>query len=150
MKALFYGSFDPFTDGHYNILKQAEQLFDEVVVVIARNPKKKRRFTVESCMNAIQSICNSQVIYTDDILPTFLAQQLKCDYIVRGLRNTSDYLYEEEIILTESEINKSIRTIYLRSGNHISSSLVYGLYEQGYNVDKYLPYSLSLLNNDFN
>ena len=145
MKALFYGSFDPFTNGHYNILKQAEQLFDDVLIVIARNPKKKRRFTVESCSEVIKKLTYYPVIYTDDALPIFLAKEYNCDYIIRGLRNTTDYLYEESIALMENEINKSIQTIYLRSNNNISSTMVYELYEAGYDVNKYLPYRITQL-----
>ena len=56
MKALYIGSFDPFTNGHYEVLKQAEELFDEVIICIARNPKKKRRFTELTCGNSLIAI----------------------------------------------------------------------------------------------
>ena len=145
MRALFFGSFDPFTIGHYNLLKQAESIFDSVVIAIVRNPLKKRRFTIDSCLYAIRQIADSKVIYTDDILPTFIAKQNNCDYIVRGLRDVNDYTYEERVIKTEQLLDKSIKTIYLRTDNMVSSTFVYELYRQGYNVNEFLPYSVKVL-----
>lgn len=145
MKALFFGSFDPFTIGHYSLLKQAESIFDTVIVAIVRNPMKKRRFTIDSCLNAIERVTDSKVIYTDDILPTFIAQKYDCDYIVRGLRDVDDYVYEERVIKSEQLLDKSIKTIYLRTDNMISSTFVYELYKQGYNVNEFLPYEVEML-----
>lgn len=147
MKALFFGSFDPFTIGHYSLLKQAEKLFDgDVIVAIVKNPKKpKRRFSIESCKRAIESITDCKVIYADDVLPIFIAADYGCEYIVRGLRNTNDYIYEEAIALSEAEINDWVKTIYLRTNNNISSTLVYELYKQGEDVKRFLPYGLERL-----
>lgn len=145
MRALFFGSFDPFTIGHYNLLKQAENIFDEVFVAIVRNPMKKRRFTIDSCLYAIRQITDSKVIYTDDILPTFIAKKYNCDYIVRGLRDVNDYTYEERVIKSEKLLDKDIKTIYLRTDSMISSTFVYELFRQGYKIDEFLPYRVEVL-----
>lgn len=145
MRALFFGSFDPFTNGHYDLLKQAENIFDRVIIAIVRNPLKKRRFTIDSCLNGIRLITDKRVIYTDDILPTSIADEYNCDYIIRGLRDVDDYIYEERIIKSEQLLNKDVKTIYFRTDNMISSTFVYELLRQGINVDKFLPYNAEVL-----
>lgn len=146
MKALYIGSFDPFTIGHYEILKQAEDLFGEVIICFARNPKKKRRFTELTCGNALNFMDNKKrtIIHSDDLTP-YIMEEYNCKYLIRGLRNTSDYLYEENLYNMYKEISPDFKCIYLR-GNNVSSTFVWELYKRDMDmVQKYLPYDINHL-----
>lgn len=151
MKALYIGSFDPFTIGHYEVLKQAEELFDKVYVYVSNNPQKKRRFSTISCAWAIKQIpdlkdsTKENIGETDDILTTDLMRELDCNYLVRGLRNTSDYLYEEQLLQMYKELDRTIKVVYLRASNNISSTFVYELYKRNLPIQRYLPYPVDLL-----
>ncbi len=143
MRALYVGSFDPFTNGHYQIIKQAEDLFDEVIVGLASNPNKKRRFQPYSCLNAIapylKATTNLQYL-EDEELTINAFERFNCDYLIRGLRNTSDYLYEEQLFYMYKELCPDLKVIYLRADN-TSSSFVWELYKRNMDLTKYVPYN---------
>lgn len=144
MRALYIGSFDPFTDGHYDILKQAEEIFDEIVIVVANNPQKKRRIDADICAYAIQSITKNEVKVSNS-LTTDLMKYYKCEYLIRGLRNTTDYLYEENLIKQYKLLNPNIKVVYFRTEKDISSTFVYELIKRDKPTNDYLPYSIDKL-----
>lgn len=157
-RALYPGSFDPFTVGHLSILKKAVKLFDEVVIVISQNPAKKSRFTFDSRLTAICMMLELEftepernkikvVPYkTLSSVPATLARAYNCQYIIRGIRNNVDYQYEEALAEFNSEVAPDIETVYFRADNSvISSSMVMALINDGRPVDKYLPYDISVL-----
>lgn len=144
MKALYIGSFDPFTIGHYEILKQAEELFDEVLIVIADNPHKKRRFDKIYCSKAIKQITKNEIVWSYE-LTTDLMKSYNGNYLIRGLRNTSDYLYEESLIKQYKMLMPEIKVIYFRANNDISSSFVYALHERKLDIQPYIPYDKKYL-----
>lgn len=150
MKALYIGSFDPFTIGHYEVLKQAEELFDEVIICFARNINKKRRFSALTCANAINHIDGKKrkIIHSDELTP-YIMEEENCEYLIRGLRNTSDYLYEENLYQMYKQIKPEIKCVYLR-GNHVSSTFVYELYKRDMDmITKYIPYDINFLREEF-
>ena len=144
--ALFAGSFDPFTNGHLSIVKQACGIFDQVYVCIARNTGKVRRYPIfHSMKNAmretikLEGLENCKVVESDGMVAD-LCQELGAQYLIRGLRNTSDYLYEENIAKINYEINPGLTVVYLRGDNDfISSSMVHEFLKFGKRVDKYVP-----------
>lgn len=145
MKALYAGSFDPFTNGHLDILKEACDIFDEVYVCIANNSEKHRFLPVNKMKLAIEktieenNFSNAQVIICNQMVAD-ICKELNVEYLIRGLRNTSDYLYEENIAKINKEINPRLKTIYLRAENEtVSSSLVREFLKYGKSVEKYLP-----------
>ena len=144
MKALYIGSFDPFTSGHYDILKQAEEIFDEIIIVVANNPQKKRRIDADICAYAIQSITKNEV-KVSNALTTDLMKYYQCDYLIRGLRNTTDYLYEENLIKQYKLLNPNIKVVYFRTEKDISSTFVYELIKRDKPINDYLPYSIDKL-----
>ena len=144
MRALYIGSFDPFTIGHYEVLKQAEELFDDVFVCVANNPTKKRRFNVLSCKDAIQSITKSKVGFSE-ALTTEMMRIKYCQYLIRGLRSTSDYLYEETLLKQYKIIMPELKVVYFRANNDVSSSFVYELYKRRIDISPYIPYDVNLL-----
>lgn len=140
-KAVYAGSFDPFTNGHLYIYNQAVQLFgfNNVVILLANNIEKKRYTKI----NIMQDMLKSNLGLNVDICYGLVADYCKennIDYIIRGLRNTSDYMYEEEIAKINYEINSDLKTIYFRADDDvISSTMVRLLHEQGKNINKYVP-----------
>ena len=149
MKAIYAGSFDMFTNGHMSVLDQAVDLFDRVYVVIAENSSKKRRYDVDFMKKKIEEAIEAKgysekvEVFASGKLIVRIAEELGCDYLIRGLRNATDYAYEENIALINTAINEKIRTIYLRATDaSISSSMVYELYQHGEDISAYLPYKL--------
>ena len=129
-KALYAGSFDPFTNGHLSIVRKAAELFDEVIIGIANNSNKNRYTDIYNMKNALRnkiedlSLYNVNVVIIDNLIADYCNKH-DIKYLIRGLRNTSDYLYEENIAKINKEINFDLETIYFRADNDvISSSMV--------------------------
>lgn len=144
--ALYAGSFDPFTNGHLYILKEACNIFDKVYLCIADNSAKNRKISPIRTQLAIQrvlsdeGILNCEVIISKDKMIADVCKELDVKYLIRGLRNTSDYLYEENIAKINKELNSDLRTIYLRGENEcISSSMVRELLLYHKDISKYVP-----------
>ena len=156
VRAIYSGSFDMFTIGHLDIIDQAVKLFDEIIIVIQNNPTKKRRYTVESCKEfieqAIVSNCYDDVVSVDvsDVPASLYAKTHGCEFVIRGLRNTSDYLYEEKISDFYNAVCPFFDLVYFKSRfDKISSSLVEGLLQAGVDIEEiqkdYLPADISIL-----
>lgn len=149
MKALYIGSFDPFTNGHYEIIKQAQELFD-LHIVIAVNSEKKRNFSEAVCIKAMEPFIKKpdQIYCLTGMTAPEIMKELKCDYLIRGLRNTTDWLYEESLYNLYKVLDPNIKVMYLRTDNCISSSFVRELHKMGKDISQYVPYNpdkLSLL-----
>lgn len=142
---LYAGSFDPFTNGHLSIVKEASLIFDKVYVVVASNSEKSRFMNMDYSLVYIQTAINKAGIENVEVLScdtmvALMCENLGVDYLVRGLRNTTDYMYEENIAKINREINPNLKTIYLRGENDvISSSMVRELLKYGHDVSKYVP-----------
>lgn len=156
-KALYPGSFDPFTIGHLSVLEKAVKVFDEVYVAFSQNPKKKRRYDVDRSIYALTKFLETKNFYDNkvkvfkslDSIPARIAKEEGCDYIVRGLRNNMDYDYEEGLAKFNKEVCPEIETIYFRADkDEVSSTMVYSLDNAGIDVNKYLPYDYELLRAD--
>lgn len=128
--AFYAGSFDPFTKGHLELVKQASKIFSKVIIGIGVNSEKQRRFDKEKMKNAIIETLKEEKLENCDVIIyngfTYeAALSNDSNILIRGLRNETDYLYEEEIAKFNDQYG--VDTIYLRAGNlgHISSSFVY-------------------------
>ena len=128
--AVFPGSFDPLTLGHIDIVKRSLQLFDKVIIAIGMNPEKKYMFSLKKRKEFITSIFKNEkkiLIKDYDGLTVNFCKEQKSKYIIRGLRNYTDFQYEKDIALTNNKLNTKIETVFfLTSQNHmmISSSIV--------------------------
>ena len=143
--ALYAGSFDPYTNGHHDIVKKACTLFDEVVVMIAVNVQKKRSGDAEAMRAAIQQalkadgLDNARAVVHTGLVADYCAEHDILWY-VRGVRNNMDYNYEENIAQINHLINPALESIYLRSDDPaISSSMIRELMAFGKDVGAYLP-----------
>lgn len=128
--AFYAGSFDPFTLGHLELVKQASTIFTKVIIGIGVNNEKKRRFDKEKMKEAIKETLKEEKLDNCDAIIydgfTYEAALYNnSNILIRGLRNETDYLYEEKIAQFNDQYG--IDTIYLRAGNlgHVSSSFVY-------------------------
>lgn len=144
-RAIYPGSFDPFTNGHLDIVKKASALFDEVYIIIGVNAKKKRTFESEGMKTAIEkalsdaAITNCKVCVFDGLVAEF-AKTNGIRYMIRGLRNNMDYNYEENIAEVNKLINPAMEYIYFRAENvAVSSSMVKELLMYSLDVTTYVP-----------
>ena len=139
MKIGFYsGSFDPFTNGHLHIIKTASKVFDKVIVGIGINYQKKRRFDSLLMKSAIEKTLKNEQLHNS--LTVDIVLKYNANFLIRGLRNDTDYAYEENLSQVNQEIS-DLDTIYFRAGNldFISSSMVAELISYNKDVSKYLP-----------
>ena len=147
--AIFPGSFDPFTVGHYDIVMRGLPLFDEIIIGIGRNVNKQGYFPIEKRMEAIQSAFADEPrvkVMCYEGLTTDFAQAQRATCILRGVRSVQDFEYERNI----AEANKQlcgIETVLLYTRPefaHISSSLVRELRSYNKDITPYLPQSQRL------
>ena len=142
--AVFPGSFDPLTLGHIDIINQALNLFDKVIIAIGINPEKNTMFTLTQRIDFISSIFNNEnkvVIHDYTGLTINFCQKHKSKYIIRGLRNYSDFEYEKDIALTNNNLNNQIETIFFMTHQEhmmISSSLVKEIIKNKGNLTPFL------------
>lgn len=145
-KALYVGSFDPFTNGHLNVLHHAATIFDEVCICVMTNPKKKRFVEVEASEQMIQQIIqdkfqNVKLVKAETSLAYKQAKICNCDYLVRGIRNNGlDYPYEENYAEFNKEIG-NINTIFIRADvdKNVSSTMIRTLLTNNEDISKYVP-----------
>ena len=139
-KVLYPGSFDPMTKGHMNIVEQASDLFDEVIIAVMQNPlKKSGLFTLEERMEIIKELyqrMNNVKVISGSGAAVDIALLNECKAIIRGLRSLSDYDYEVQLQQMNKEISDNkVNTICLfadKEYQFVSSSMV----KEVLNLDK--------------
>ncbi|MEQ9307333.1 MAG: pantetheine-phosphate adenylyltransferase [Marinoscillum sp.] len=146
--AIFPGSFDPFTKGHEDIVLRSLQLFDEVIIGIGHNTKKTRYFDLDMMLEKINEAFldyeGVKVIVYDE-LTAILAKKYNAQYLIRGLRNTTDFEYENSISQINKYLNTELETVFLITSPElapISSSIIREVHKYGGDVEPFLPYKL--------
>ena len=128
-RALFPGSFDPITLGHFDIIRRALALFDEIVVAIGVNGDKNYMFTVEQRKEFIEKAFADEPkvkVSTYQGLTVDYCREIDAQFILRGLRNPADFEFEKAIAHTNRTLSK-IETVFLLTAartSFISSSIV--------------------------
>lgn len=149
-KALFPGSFDPFTAGHLNILNRALTMFDEVVVAVGINQDKRGFFTNEQKIDIIKQITGGVdriEIIAYDGLTVNICRELGIKHIVRGVRNMIDFDTERSIADANRRLAPEIETIIIPTAQefaHISSSAVRDLISHGGDTSLFMPEGIKL------
>lgn len=147
--AVFPGSFDPFTKGHHDIVMRSLEIFDEVIIGIGYNSAKKNRyFDIELMVEKIKGIYirNDRVrvvVYNE--LTSSLAKNEGARFLVRGLRNTTDFEYENTISQMNRNLYPGLETVFLITSPEfaaVSSTIIREVHRYGGDVTPYLPYSL--------
>ena len=143
--AIYPGSFDPFTNGHLDIVKKCAKLFDKVHIVIGVNANKKRSYDSVLMKEAIEktlkenNITNCETIVYDGLVAEYTNEN-NIRYMIRGLRNNMDYNYEENIAEINKLINPKLEYVYFRAENvAVSSSMVKELNSYNKDVSKFVP-----------
>lgn len=147
--AIFPGSFDPFTMGHHDIVLRSLSLFDEVIIGIGYNSSKKNRyFDIDLMVSKIESVYVDQsrvkvIVYNE--LTSTLAKKHGANFLVRGLRNTTDFEYENTISQMNRYLNKELETVFLITSPQyaqISSTVIREVHRFGADVSEFLPYPI--------
>jgi pantetheine-phosphate adenylyltransferase len=147
--AIFPGSFDPFTKGHHDIVKRSLNLFDEVIIAIGYNSAKHNRyFEIDLMVEKISGIysdnTNVKVVVYNELTST-LAKKHGANFLVRGLRNTTDFEYENTISQMNRNLNAELETVFLITSPQfaaVSSTIIREVHRYGGEVKDYLPYTL--------
>lgn len=146
-RAIFPGSFDPITNGHFDIINRGISLFDEVIVAIGVNAEKKYMFSLDERKRFIEEAFKNEpkvrvITYTG--LTIDLCVKENADFILRGLRNPADFEFEKAIAHTNRVLSK-IETVFLLTAartSYISSSIVRDVLRNGGDVSRLVPESV--------
>ncbi len=147
--AIFPGTFDPFTMGHHDIVERSLNLFDEVIIGIGYNSTKKNRyFDIDMMVGKIESVYNDNpnvkvIVYNE--LTSTLAKKHGAGFLIRGLRNTTDFEYENTISQMNRYLNEELETVFLITSPQyaaISSTVIREVHRYGGDVSEFLPYSI--------
>lgn len=150
--AIFPGSFDPFTRGHANIVEQALQLFDHVVIAIGDNVGKRSLLSLTNRLRLIRRLYENNpkvscVAYST--LTGELAEEMGAGAIIRGVRNSIDFEYERTMAQTNKRLFPGITTVILLTPpelNDVSSSTVRELLQFGRDVKEFMPEGIDINN----
>ena len=145
--AVYPGSFDPITNGHLEILKRALNIFDKVIVLVAVNPSKKTRFSVEERVAMIKEAVDLKRVEVDsyDGLTVEYAKKKGAGHLIRGLRAVTDFEYEFSLASANDFIDPKIDTVFLMSKaekSFINSSMIMELHQSGVDVSSLVPPSV--------
>ncbi len=135
-RAVFPGSFDPLTLGHYDIIKRGITLFDELIIAIGINAEKKYMFTLEERKHFIEEAFKNEPkiqVVTYEGLTVHFCKEINANFILRGLRNPADFEFEKAIAHTNRRLSE-IETVFLLTSSgksYISSSIVRDVIRNG-------------------
>lgn len=143
--AVFPGSFDPITTGHVDLVKRALPLFDKIVVAVGVNTQKKYLFPLETRLGWLEKVFeNEPKVEVDSFqnLTAHYCQKIGARYLLRGLRNASDFDYEKTISQLNDIVGDGLETIFLISRpqySHISSTIVREIIKGGGDASPFIP-----------
>lgn len=143
--AVYPGSFDPFTNGHLDIVKRATNLCDRLIVAIAVNSSKSTLFTLQERTDLIREVLaemkNVEVTYFEGLLVDYAAR-MGAGIIVRGLRAVTDFDYEYAIYQINQDLKPNIETVFLLAGKQfsfLSSTILKEVARYGRSVSDHAP-----------
>jgi pantetheine-phosphate adenylyltransferase len=146
--ALFPGSFDPFTNGHLDVVRRGAELFDEIIIALGNNSSKQRYLPVDWMEAQITglfkddprvSVCSFRGLTAD------FARERGARYLLRGLRNTTDFEYENTIAQANRHVNPNLETVFLITSPllaAISSTIIREIHRFGGDVGQFVPFTL--------
>ena len=147
--AVFPGSFDPYTNGHHDIVMRSLNLFDEIIIGIGYNSSKQNRyFDIDTMVTKIEEVYKdipevTVIVYNE--LTSTLAKKCGAGFLIRGLRNTTDFEYENTISQMNRYLNEELETVFLITSPEfasISSTIIREVHRYGGSVNAFLPYEV--------
>lgn len=144
-RAVFPGSFDPITTGHVDLVRRALPLFDEIVVAIGVNSQKRTLYDLPTRLAWLRdTFADDRRVSVDTFqgLTAHFAQRIDARYLLRGLRNASDFDYEKTISQLNAIVGDGIETVFLISQpaySHISSTIVREIIKGGGEAAQFVP-----------
>ena len=147
-RAIYPGTFDPLTIGHLDLIERSANMFDEIIVAIGDNPTKTPLFSIEERIDMIEKatahLKNIEVTKFHSLLVE-LSTKLDANIVIRGIRSSSDFEYEQQMGYANVSLKKELETIYLMPKleySFISSSVVRAILKFGGEVDHLVPKSI--------
>lgn len=150
-KAIFPGTFDPFTIGHSSLVERSLEIVDEIVIAIGINEKKNSYFSLEQRLEMIRTLYKNDQrisVLSYNSLTVDFAQEVNASLIIRGIRTVNDFEYEKTIA-DMNRVIAGVETIILFTEpelTHISSTIVRELLNFGHDVSKFIPKGMILKN----
>lgn len=147
---VFPGSFDPITKGHVDLVKRAYPLFDKIYVAVGENSVKKTLFTLDQRMTWLTQVFEADdkvSVGTFNGLTVNYCKEVGAQYLLRGLRNASDFDYEKTISQLNNIIGKNIETVFLISRpeySHFSSTIVREIIKGKGDYKPFLPDNIEI------
>jgi pantetheine-phosphate adenylyltransferase len=149
-KAVFPGSFAPFTKGHHSVVLRALPLFDEIVIALGTNSQKEEYFSLEERTAWIEQVFAKEAkvsVQKYEGLTIDFCERINANYILRGLRNSHDFKYEKGIAQMNRSMKNNIDTIFIITEpevSHISSTLVRDVVKNGGDVSQFVPEEMEI------
>ncbi|RZK23689.1 MAG: pantetheine-phosphate adenylyltransferase [Hymenobacter sp.] len=146
--ALFPGSFDPFTNGHLDVVRRGTELFDEIIIAIGNNSSKQRYLPVDWMTEQITELFQDEPrvsVRSYRGLTADFARETGARYLLRGLRNTTDFEYENTIAQANRHVNPALETVFLITSPllaAISSTIIREIHRFGGDVGQFVPFAL--------
>jgi len=146
--ALFPGTFDPFTNGHLDVVRRGTVLFDEVIIALGNNSSKTRYLPVEQMLELITDVFQDEPrvqVQAYKGLTADFAREVGARFLLRGLRNTTDFEYENTIAQANRHVNPALETVFLITSPAlaaISSTIIREIHRFGGNVNDFVPFPL--------
>jgi len=143
--AVFPGSFDPITDGHIDLVRRFAPLFDEIIVAVGVNASKKGLFSLEQRLSWLEKVFEDDKnieVGSFEGLTVNYCKEKKAQYLVRGLRNASDFDYEKTISQLNNIIGDNVETLFFISKpeySHISSTIVREIIKGKGDISTFVP-----------
>jgi pantetheine-phosphate adenylyltransferase len=144
-RAVYPGSFDPVTNGHFDVVERARKLFDEVIVAVAHNDEKLPLFSLEERLELLRQtvgkVDNVKIAEFGGLLVEFAIEE-QANAVIRGLRAVSDFEFEFQMALMNRKLKGSVETIFLmpkEEYTYLSSRLVKEIARLGGDVSKFVP-----------
>jgi len=146
--ALFPGSFDPFTNGHLDVVRRGVGLFDEVIIAIGTNSSKQRYLPIDWIIAQLETLFADEPrvsVRSYRGLTTDFARETGARYLLRGLRNTLDFEYENAIAQANRHLNPDLETVFLLTSPTlaaVSSTIIREIHRFGGAVAPFVPFAL--------
>jgi pantetheine-phosphate adenylyltransferase len=145
IKAIYPGSFDPPTNGHFDLIERGSKIFDELVVAILRNPEKDPLFSVADRRKMLEEMTagfDNVSVDTFDGLTVDYALRMDASAILRGIRAISDYEYELQMALMNRKLQPGLETVFMMPAakySYLSSRLVREVAQLGGSIECLVP-----------